>query len=66
MTLEKAVVDCKNIFACGQLYVAVSRVKKLENLKMLNFHEKQIMVSKDVTDFYARLERQMRNKSETF
>jgi ATP-dependent exoDNAse (exonuclease V) alpha subunit len=55
MTLDAAIVDCKNIFACGQLYVALSRVRKLENLKVINFHKSQIIVSKDVKQFYSEL-----------
>jgi ATP-dependent exoDNAse (exonuclease V) alpha subunit len=55
MTLDAAVIDCKNIFACGQLYVALSRVRKLENLKVLNFHKNQIIVSPEVKQFYNEL-----------
>jgi ATP-dependent DNA helicase PIF1 len=55
MTLDAAVVDCKNIFACGQLYVALSRVRKLENLKVINFDKKQIIVSPEVKQFYNEL-----------
>jgi ATP-dependent DNA helicase PIF1 len=55
LTLDAAVIDCKNIFACGQLYVALSRVRKLENLKVINFDKKQIIVSKDVQKFYEKL-----------
>jgi ATP-dependent DNA helicase PIF1 len=55
MTLDAAVVDCKNIFACGQLYVALSRVRKLENLKVINFHKNQIIVSPEVKEFYQAL-----------
>lgn len=55
MTLDSAVIDCKNIFACGQLYVALSRVRKLENLKVMNFDKKQIIVSKEVKTYYNAL-----------
>jgi hypothetical protein len=55
MTLNVAIIDCKNIFACGQLYVALSRVRKLENLKVLHFHKDQIIVSKEVKQFYSDL-----------
>jgi ATP-dependent DNA helicase PIF1 len=55
MTLDAAIIDCKNIFACGQLYVALSRVRKLENLKVLNFHKGQIIVSNEVKQFYSDL-----------
>jgi ATP-dependent DNA helicase PIF1 len=55
MTLDSAVIDCKNIFACGQLYVALSRVRKLENLKVINFNKRQIIVSKAVKSYYNAL-----------
>ncbi|GHU48955.1 hypothetical protein FACS1894218_7060 [Bacilli bacterium] len=55
MTLDAAVIDCRNIFACGQLYVALSRVRNLENLKVLNFDKKQIIVSSEVKEFYNQL-----------
>jgi ATP-dependent DNA helicase PIF1 len=55
MTLDAAIIDCKNIFACGQLYVALSRVRKLENLKVMNFHKDQIIVSSEVKKFYSAL-----------
>ncbi|MDR2829254.1 MAG: hypothetical protein LBV48_01485, partial [Mycoplasmataceae bacterium] len=52
LTLESAIVDCKNIFVSGQLYVALSRVKTMEGLKIINFHKSQILVNQDVKDFY--------------
>jgi ATP-dependent DNA helicase PIF1 len=55
MTLDAAVIDCKNIFACGQLYVALSRVRSLENLKVINFHPKQIITSPEVKKYYQSL-----------
>ncbi|GHU51338.1 hypothetical protein FACS189459_6890 [Bacilli bacterium] len=53
MTLDAAIVDCKNIFACGQLYVALSRVRDVENLKIINFDPKKIMVSNDVVEYFS-------------
>jgi ATP-dependent DNA helicase PIF1 len=55
LTLESAIVDCKNIFVSGQLYVALSRVKTMEGLKIINFHKSQILVNQDVKDFYKNL-----------
>lgn len=52
MTLDAAIIDCKNIFACGQLYVALSRVRNIENLKVINFDKKQIIVSPEVKQYY--------------
>jgi ATP-dependent DNA helicase PIF1 len=52
LTLDSAIIDCKNIFACGQLYVALSRVRNIENLKVINFNRNQIIVSPDVKRYY--------------
>lgn len=52
LTLDSATIDCKNIFACGQLYVALSRVRDSKNLYITNFHKNQILVSKEVVDFF--------------
>jgi ATP-dependent DNA helicase PIF1 len=55
LTLDAAVIDCKNIFACGQLYVALSRVRSLENLKVINFDKSQIITSPEVKKYYQSL-----------
>jgi ATP-dependent DNA helicase PIF1 len=55
MTLDTAIIDCKNIFACGQLYVALSRVRDINNLKVINFDKKQIIVSPEVKKYYKNL-----------
>lgn len=43
---------------CGQLYVALSRVKSIENLFILGKYisPKYLVVSKEVKDFYGRIE----------
>ena len=38
LTLPSITVDCRKIFAPGQLSVAISRVRSLANLTLLNFH----------------------------
>jgi ATP-dependent DNA helicase PIF1 len=55
MTLDTAIVDCKNIFACGQLYVALSRVKNINGLKIINFDKSQILTNPTVKDYYDSL-----------
>ena len=54
MTLDTAVVDCKNIFTYGQMYVAISRVKKLENLTIINFDPSKVICSNEVKEFYKK------------
>ena len=56
LTLDKIVVDMKgNRFNPGQAYVALSRVKKLEGLHIINFNGKVIKASQDVKDEMERL-----------
>lgn len=55
LTLDEAIIDCKNIFTCGQLYVALSRVRTYKKLKVLNFHKSQIIVNENVLDFYSKI-----------
>jgi ATP-dependent DNA helicase PIF1 len=52
-TLEKARMNLGgNVFACGQTYVALSRVKTLEGLYLDAFDYTKIKVSKKVQEFY--------------
>ena len=56
LTLDEIVVDMKgNRFNPGQAYVALSRVKKLEGLHIINFNAKVIKASQDVKDEMERL-----------
>ena len=56
ITLESAIIDAgDNIFECGQIYVAFSRVKTLDGLFLANFNHKKIKTNKKVTDYYENL-----------
>jgi len=56
LTLEKAEIDVgSDIFECGQIYVALSRVKSLEGLYLTGFDATKIKVSTKVIDFYENL-----------
>ena len=53
LTLETAIIDAsKNIFEAGQMYVALSRVKNLEGLKLINFDINALKINYDVLMFY--------------
>ena len=55
MSLDKLVVDGKKVFANGQVYVALSRIKTLNGLYLVNFDPKTIKVDEKVVEFYKNL-----------
>ena len=60
LTLDKIVVDMKGShFSPGQAYVALSRVKKLEGLHIINFNAKAIKASQDVKNEMERLNKSL-------
>lgn len=53
LTLDKAIIDASNnIFEAGQLYVALSRVKNLEGLSLMNFDINSLKIHSSVIKFY--------------
>jgi ATP-dependent DNA helicase PIF1 len=55
MTLDKICCDLWQVFEKWQIYVALSRVKSLEWLFLVNFNPKKIFFSEKVVDFYKNL-----------
>lgn len=54
VTLEVAEIDAgSHIFECGQTYVALSRVKNIEGLRLTSFDYNKIRVNKKVKHFYS-------------
>lgn len=54
LTLDRAVIDCKRIFADGQGYVALSRVKSSEGLFLLNWDSRFIKANDQAVEFYLK------------
>ena len=64
MTLDFAEIDLsRNVFAQGQAYVALSRIKCLENLRIISFDEKSIQVNPLVKQYYEQLENKQEEQS---
>lgn len=55
-TMDMAEMDIgHSIFEYGQIYVALSRIKSLNGLYLLNFHPHKIMANPKVIEFYKTL-----------
>lgn len=55
-TLNSAIIDCgSDIFEYGQIYVALSRLKSLDGLELINFDETKIKVNPKVKYFYKKI-----------
>jgi len=52
MTIDFLEVDLRNVFEAGQAYVALSRARTLEGLRVLSFDVRKIWSSPKVVEFY--------------
>jgi ATP-dependent DNA helicase PIF1 len=56
-TMDTAEINVgKNIFECGQTYVALSRLTTLEGLFLTDFDPSKIFVDEKVVSFYKTFE----------
>ena len=55
MSLDRLVVDGTKVFEKGQVYVALSRIRTLNGLYLINFDPNKIKVDEKVVDFYNNL-----------
>lgn len=62
LTLEHVEIDMKNFFAEGQAYVALSRAKSYEGLKVLNWEERFVKTNKLAFNYYMEISR-LQNQS---
>ena len=55
-SIDYAEIDLgRSIFEVGQAYVALSRVRTLEGLSIINFHEQSLKTHPKVIEFYSKL-----------
>jgi len=54
LTLDKAVIDCRRIFADGQAYVALSRVKSRDGLFLLNWNPRLVKADPRAVEYYLK------------
>ena len=56
LTLEAAIIDIgKDIFADGQSYVALSRLKSLDGIYLINYDHNKFMTNPKVKEYYGRM-----------
>ena len=56
MTLDCVEIWLSRVFECGQSYVALSRAKCLEGLRVLDFEKSCVKANSDVLKFYHKLD----------
>ena len=56
MTLDSVFLDVSSVFEYGQIYVALSRIKNIENLYITDFDHTKITVNKRIKNFYDQTE----------
>lgn len=65
-TLDRAEVDASEAFACGQTYVALSRIRSLESLRLKKFNPNKITANKKCLDFYRKSEEDRKQLEQFF
>jgi ATP-dependent DNA helicase PIF1 len=63
ITLDNAMIDVGNtVFEYGQTYVALSRIKSLDGLHLINFDAKKIKANPKVIEFYNHMKDERETK----
>lgn len=58
MTLDCVEISLANVFEYGQSYVALSRARSLESLRVLDFDKKCVRAHPDVLRYYGNLKKE--------
>lgn len=58
MTLEKAAIDARGLFARGQLYSGLSRIRTLEGLTLVGFESKAFQKNPEADNVYEKLRKE--------
>lgn len=61
MTLDAVSIDCERIFAGGQAYVALSRVKAIEGLKLAGWRKEYVHADPSAVSFYKHNGQELEN-----
>jgi ATP-dependent DNA helicase PIF1 len=64
ISLTKAVIDISSAFCNHQVYVALSRVRSLDGLRLKSFNENKIVVNEKMIKFYSELSERERELSD--
>jgi ATP-dependent exoDNAse (exonuclease V) alpha subunit len=65
-TLDRADIDVGEAFACGQVYVSLSRVRTLGSLRVKKFNPDRIMVNEKCMNFYKKREQEIAEQDEWY
>lgn len=57
ITLNSAIIDLSGAFCNHQVYVALSRVRNLAGVKLVNYSKNKVKVNQDILRFYKSLEK---------
>lgn len=60
LTLDCVEISLKSVFEAGQAYVALSRAKSLDTLRLLDFNSNQVWADPDVLMFYRNFRRRLK------
>ncbi|XP_053550048.1 ATP-dependent DNA helicase PIF1 [Bombina bombina] len=58
MSLDCVEISLVRVFECGQAYVALSRARSLEGLRVMDFDPKVVKANPYVLQFYARMQKE--------